>query len=81
MGIDIRVPLGAMFTMLGLLLAAFGFFGDKAIYEQTLGINVNLEWGIVLLIFGAVMLALGLRSRPAGKGGDESESAAQRRGH
>lgn len=62
MGLDIRVPLGAMFTLLGVLLTAFGIFGSKAIYQQTLGIDVNLDWGIVLLVFGLVMLFLGLRA-------------------
>ena len=63
MGIDIRVPLGIMFTLVGALLAGFGLFGDRSIYVQTLGINVNLQWGIVLLVFGVVMLFLGLRSK------------------
>jgi hypothetical protein len=67
MGIDIRVPLGAMFTLLGLLLTAFGLFGNKAIYSQTLGIDVNLYWGLVLLLFGALMLFLGLRAESKGK--------------
>lgn len=62
MGLDIRVPLGAMFTLLGVLLTAFGIFGSKAIYQQTLGIDVNLDWGIVLLVFGLIMLFLGLRA-------------------
>lgn len=64
MGIDIRIPLGTMFGLLGLLLTGFGIFGDKSIYAQTLGINVNLDWGIVLLIFGIAMLALGFRAKP-----------------
>jgi hypothetical protein len=67
MGIDIRVPLGAMFSLLGLLLTAFGIFGNKAIYSQTLGINVNLDWGIVLLLFGVLMLFLGLRAESKGE--------------
>jgi multisubunit Na+/H+ antiporter MnhG subunit len=62
MGLDIRVPLGAMFTLLGVLLTAFGLFGNKTIYQQTLGIDVNLDWGVVLLIFGLIMLFLGLRA-------------------
>jgi hypothetical protein len=82
MGIDIRVPLGAMFTMLGSLLAAFGLFGDKAIYTQkTLGINVNLDWGVVLLLFGIAMLFLGLRSRLSGRDSADSGAEAQTRGH
>ncbi len=77
MGIDIRVPLGAMFTLLGLLLTGFGLFGSKAIYTQTLGIDVNLDWGLVLLAFGIIMLWLGLRKGPEGEdlsdGGTEDE--------
>jgi hypothetical protein len=80
MGIDIRVPLGAMFTMLGLLLAAFGAFGNKAIYEQTLGIDVNFDWGIVLLVFGVLMLYLGLRSHPNGEISTEDGDADHRGG-
>lgn len=77
MGLDIRVPLGAMFTSLGLLLTGFGLFGTKAIYAQTLGINVNLDWGLVLLAFGIIMLWLGLRRVAEGEdlshGGSEDE--------
>ncbi|HKV46463.1 MAG TPA: hypothetical protein VJN69_00120 [Candidatus Acidoferrales bacterium] len=77
MGLDIRVPLGAMFTLLGLLLTGFGIFGTKAIYAQTLGINVNLDWGLVLLAFGIIMLWLGLRGVSGGEdlseGGSEDE--------
>jgi len=82
MGMDIRVPLGAMFTLLGLLLAAFGAFGDKSIYAQTLGIDVNLYWGLVLLVFGIFMLFLGLRSQARGEVPGESADGDQSRpGH
>jgi hypothetical protein len=62
MGLDIRLPIGLMFSILGLLLTGFGLVGDKAIYQRALGINVNLWWGIVMLVFGIVMLLLGRRS-------------------
>ena len=62
MGLDIRIPLGMMFTILGCLLAGFGFFSDPAIYQRSLGIDVNLWWGLVLLVFGALMLCLGRRA-------------------
>ena len=62
MGLDIRIPLGMMFTILGCLLAGFGFFSDPAIYQRSLGIDVNLWWGLVLLVFGALMLYLGWRA-------------------
>lgn len=61
MGLDIRIPLGAMFAILGLLLVGFGFFSDPVIYQRSLGININLNWGWVLLVFGAGMLWLAWR--------------------
>lgn len=65
MGVDIRLPIGLMFTIIGLLLAIFGLLSDASIYERSLGINVNLVWGGVLTLFGVVMLLMG-RKRPAG---------------
>ncbi|HXF41877.1 MAG TPA: hypothetical protein VN687_19320 [Blastocatellia bacterium] len=62
MGLDIRLPIGAMFTVFGLLLVIYGAVSDKSIYQRSLGMNVNLEWGAALLIFGVVMLLLARRS-------------------
>ena len=57
MGLDIRYPIGMMFTLLGLILLATGLFtsGDAAMYQQSLGLNVNLWWGGFLLLFGGGM--------------------------
>jgi hypothetical protein len=69
MHLDIRLPIGMLFTLLGLLLAGYGVMSDSAIYQRSLGWNVNLVWGLVLLAFGAFMLVLGRRGtsgvRPA----------------
>ena len=69
MGLDIRLPIGLIFTTLGLVLAVFGIFGDPAIYARSLGYNVNLWWGLVLLVFGLVNLYYGRKGtsgvRPA----------------
>ena len=54
MGLDIRWPIGLMFSLIGVLLTAFG--GIKSADSQSLGININLVWGLVLLVFGAGML-------------------------
>ena len=56
MNFDLRLPIGALFTLYGVLLALYGVFGDKAQYARSLGLNVNLIWGVVLLIFGLSML-------------------------
>jgi hypothetical protein len=61
MGLDIRLPIGFLFSIFGVLLIAYGTLSDPAIYQRSLGININLEWGIVMLVFGAIMLALGRR--------------------
>ena len=62
MGIDIRLPMGLMFTVFGIMLIVYGKLSNPAIYARSLGININSAWGIVLLAFGVFMLLLGLRS-------------------
>jgi hypothetical protein len=52
---DLRLPLGLFFLIVGVLLAAYGLVSDRAIYVASLGHNVNLYWGIVMAIFGAAM--------------------------
>jgi hypothetical protein len=63
MAMDIRLPIGILFSLLGLILAAYGFLGDPS--RQFLDVNINLTWGIVLLAFGLVMLLLGRRGMRA----------------
>jgi len=63
MGLDLRIPIGALFTALGLVLVIYGATSDPAIYARSLGINVNLIWGCVLLVFGLAMLAASRRWR------------------
>jgi hypothetical protein len=64
MDLDVRLPIGLMFSLFGLLLAGFGLVSDPEIYAaHSLGINVNLDWGLVLLAFGATMLLVALRAR------------------
>ena len=59
--LDVRIPIGGMFTIFGVVLIVYGLVSDKAIYERSLGINVNLWWGLVLLVFGLAMLWLAYR--------------------
>ncbi len=62
MNLDIRLPIGLMFTTFGALLTVFGALSDKAIYKRSLDININLWWGVALLVFGGLMLILALRA-------------------
>jgi hypothetical protein len=57
MTLDLRLPLGLLFAVLGLLLSLYGLVSDAAIYQASGGINVNLWTGGAMLAFGAIMLA------------------------
>jgi len=63
MGLDIRWPIGLMFSLLGVMLVIYGAAtGSNAeMYRHSLGINVNVIWGAVLLVFGGTMLGLAWR--------------------
>jgi hypothetical protein len=66
MQLDVRIPIGLLFLIFGAILAGFGLWSDPVIYEKhSLGHNINLAWGVVQLVFGAVMLALAYRGRKA----------------
>ena len=63
MGFDIRLPIGIMFSTFGLLLVAYGAAtrGSDIYARHSLGINVNLWWGMAMLAFGPAMLLLARR--------------------
>ena len=71
MGLDLRLPIGLYFTLLGVMLGAYGIFtsSNTEMYKRSLGMNINLTWGVVLLIFGLAMLIPSLidRKKNAGK--------------
>jgi hypothetical protein len=57
MPFDLRLPIGLMFGLYGLILIGVGIFGGPALLVPSLGLNMNLWWGLVLLAFGLLMLA------------------------
>jgi hypothetical protein len=67
--LDVRIPMGSLFLLLGTILAIYGLLSDTRMYaEHSLGQNVNLWWGLIYCLFGAVMLGIAFRSnRTAGK--------------
>jgi len=85
MSLDLRVPMGLMFTLTGLILTVFGAVtnGDAALYARCLGINANLWWGMVLLAFGLTMFLMGRASqkRLAKEPPSVVEEGEARRGH
>ena len=56
--VDIRIPIGLMFSIVGVLISIFGFvtMSNTEMYHKSLGINVNIIMGILMLVFGLIML-------------------------
>ena len=64
MQLDVRVPIGWLFLTLGIILVIYGFTSDPSIYTaHSLGAHVNLRWGSVFAVFGAVVLFLARRTQ------------------
>ena len=63
MNLDLRLPIGLMFTTFGLMLTIYGAFSKPETYARSENININLWWGLVMLIFGLVMLWFGRPKR------------------
>ncbi len=67
MHLDLRLPIGWMFSLVGLMLTIYGYLSDEAIYAKSLGLNVNVWWGTVLIGFGIAMLGLAWRGAARGR--------------
>ena len=65
MGLDIRVPLGLIFLIIGGIMGVFGLVthGDAGLYEKSLGVDLNLTWGGIMFVFGAIMFYVGKRQK------------------
>lgn len=63
MGLDVRVPIGMLFTLLGLLITGYGVvtWGQSGMTPE--GVPIDVVWGVVLLVFGLLMFGLAERSR------------------
>jgi len=64
MNFDLRIPVGLMFAIFGAILTIFGAVtGGSDMYQKSLGININLVWGVVMLLFGVIMLILAFKGK------------------
>jgi hypothetical protein len=74
--LDIRLPIGGLFTALGLILAGYGLatVDEPSRYARSLSVNVNLWWGMVMLAFGLGLLlsATFYRGRPTVRSAEET---------
>jgi cytochrome c-type biogenesis protein CcmH/NrfF len=78
-GLDIRAPIGGLFTVLGGMLAGYGLFasGRTGSPDRSSGANVNLWWGLVMLVFGIVLLWMARRSDVTARARAPSERDAR----
>ena len=62
--VDVRVPIGALFATLGLLLGVYGLVArGSASASAGPSVAINVWWGGVMLVFGALMLLSAARAR------------------
>ena len=76
MRLDIRYPIGWMFSLFGVILVLFGLLGDQQIYARSLGVNINLDAGVGLLGFGILMLLLAWRGSAKAKARPQTDAQA-----
>ncbi len=65
--LDLRLPIGGLFAVLGVMLAGFGLVtgSDTAMYVKSGGMNINLVWGCVMIVTGLIFLGLAKRGARA----------------
>ena len=65
--VDIRIPIGLMFSIIGVLIAVFGLvtMSNTEMYQKSLGVNVNLILGVLMLLFGLIMLYFSRKKKKA----------------
>ncbi len=63
MGLDIRLPIGIIFSIYGIILVIYGLMADPSMFqEKSLGVNIDAWWGLAMLVFGIFMGALAWRA-------------------
>jgi multisubunit Na+/H+ antiporter MnhG subunit len=82
MSLDLRIPLGLMFLIVGLILSLYGLVTRGSdIYLRSAGMDINLIWGLVMLVFGLTMFLLGRYSDKHPKLQPPTEGASRPLGH
>ncbi len=69
MNLDIKIPIGLLFTILGILLTIFGLttIGDTELYSRSLNININLWTGLSMVVIGVFLLSTAKYRKPSDK--------------
>jgi hypothetical protein len=69
MNLDIKIPIGLLFTIIGILLTIFGLttIGDTELYSRSLNININLWTGLSMVVIGVFLLSTAKYRKAPGK--------------
>jgi hypothetical protein len=82
MSLDLRIPLGLLFLIVGVMLSVYGVATRGSdIYLRSAGMNINLIWGIVMFVFGVAMFLLGRYTDRHPKGQPPVEGSSRPLGH
>jgi hypothetical protein len=54
--LDLKLPIGWLLSAYGVLLGVYGLVTKKGMYAKSLGFNLNLVWGILMLAIGGGFL-------------------------
>lgn len=78
---DPRISLGMLFTLIGTILTAFGLStrSNVDVYAKSMGIDADLWWGLVLLVFGIAVLTLGRRGQAKLEKATDAHEPAEKR--
>lgn len=67
MSMDIRFPIGFLFTITGLIITIWGLVSNPEIYRKSLNVNINLWTGLAMLVFGLVFLVMSFAAQTRSK--------------
>lgn len=73
MSMDIRFPIGFMFTIIGLIITVWGLIGSPEIYKKSLNVNINLWTGLAMLVFGLAFLLMSFVAQAKNKKQNEKK--------
>jgi len=54
--LDLKLPIGWLLSAYGVLLTVYGLVTKKEMYQISLGLNLNLAWGILMIVIGGGFL-------------------------
>jgi len=65
MNLDLRLPLGLMLSITGIILLSFGLAtrARPELFSRSFGINADQWWGWVVFLVGLIVVGIGRRGQ------------------